>query len=149
MVSISQEKTLADPIVGACTMEDLTQGEFGEYFKEYYRPYQSDGDVIAELKPLVSELDITIVLGTWCHDSQVQVPRFFRVMEEAGFDLSRLELICVDTEKEFPGQDDRDLGIERVPTFIFYSEGEEIGRIVETPVQSLEEDFLILVEDIK
>jgi hypothetical protein len=33
------------------------------------------------------------------------------------------------------------LDIELVPTFIFYRKGMEIGRIVETPLQTMEEDI--------
>ena len=38
-----------------------------------------------------------------------------------------------------------DLKIERVPTFIFYRDGKEIGRIVENPSNSLVEDFLDII----
>jgi hypothetical protein len=36
------------------------------------------------------------------------------------------------------------MNIERVPTFIFKRGGEEIGRIIETPDESLEADMLKL-----
>ena len=35
--------------------------------------------------------------------------------------------------------------IEYVPTFIFYREDKEIGRIIETPILSLEEDMLAIL----
>jgi ribosomal protein L30E len=38
-----------------------------------------------------------------------------------------------------------DLKVERVPTFIFYRDGKEIGRIVENPQKSLVEDFLEII----
>ena len=34
------------------------------------------------------------------------------------------------------------LNIEKVPTFIFYKNGIEIGRIIESPEKSIEKDFL-------
>ncbi len=37
------------------------------------------------------------------------------------------------------------LKIERVPTIIFYRNGVELGRITETPVQSLEKDMEVIV----
>ena len=38
-----------------------------------------------------------------------------------------------------------DLDIELVPTFIFYRNGEELGRIVETPEDTLEKDLAEIV----
>jgi hypothetical protein len=38
-----------------------------------------------------------------------------------------------------------ELKVERVPTFIFYRDGKEIGRIIENPKTSLIEDFLEIV----
>jgi len=32
-------------------------------------------------------------------------------------------------------------GVENVPTFIFFRNGEELGRIIEAPDKSLEEDM--------
>ena len=34
------------------------------------------------------------------------------------------------------------MSIINVPTFIFYKDGEELGRIVEYPIQDLESDML-------
>ena len=42
--------------------------------------------------------------------------------------------------------DIEDLNIELVPTFIIYKKGEEIGRIVETPYDTLEEDIWKIVQ---
>jgi len=38
------------------------------------------------------------------------------------------------------------LDIKRVPTFIIYENGEEIGRIIETPKKSLEKDLEKIVK---
>jgi hypothetical protein len=50
-------------------------------------------------------------------------------------------MIAVDSKKQASGLDITAYDIERVPTFIIYKEGKEIGRIIETPVQSLEADL--------
>jgi hypothetical protein len=46
----------------------------------------------------------------------------------------------VDINKVAPLADYPALGIERVPTFIFYKNNSEAGRIIEVPVTSLEQD---------
>ncbi|MEM1407485.1 MAG: hypothetical protein AAGG59_11970, partial [Bacteroidota bacterium] len=44
-----------------------------------------------------------------------------------------------------PGREESGQNIHRVPTFIFHKNGEEIGRIVESPKESLEVDMLKIV----
>ena len=39
----------------------------------------------------------------------------------------------------------KDLKVERVPTFIFYKNNKEIGRIIENPKKDMAEDFLEIV----
>jgi len=46
------------------------------------------------------------------------------------------------TKKHALGREDKKFKIERIPTFIFLRNGKEIGRIIETPVKSLEEDWV-------
>ena len=63
-------------------------------------------------------------------------------MDEANFNYYYLEIIAVDRSRKTP--DDLQKGFEliRVPTFIFYKKGKEIGRFVEYPKKSVEADFL-------
>jgi hypothetical protein len=51
-------------------------------------------------------------------------------------------LIGVNREKQGLSDEAEELDIEFVPTIIFYKDGSEIGRIVETPAESLEKDLL-------
>jgi len=44
-----------------------------------------------------------------------------------------------------PGMDISALKIERVPTFIVYDGIKELGRIIETPAETLEEDLLMIL----
>lgn len=81
-------------------------------------------------------------MGSWCSDSQREVPRFYRIMDDAGITNDKIELISVNREKKVPGMDINNLRIERVPTFIIYDGIKELGRIIETPAETLEKDLL-------
>jgi thiol-disulfide isomerase/thioredoxin len=106
-----------------------------------YRDYHPDQAFMEELqKADFSELTITIVLGTWCPDSRREVPRFMKIIDLWGFPEEKIRFIGVDIDKIAPLQDYMELGIERVPTFIFYENNSEKGRIIEVPVTSLEQD---------
>lgn len=152
-VAISQEKnmTVTDPktgkpvLSGYCDKKGLKEGEFGEVYKQYYNSYDPDKEVIKEIKALKKDIEILVVLGTWCHDSKEQVPRFFKVVDKIWLLPKKIEIICVNTSKEAEGVDVSTYDIKRVPTFIFMKEGMEIGRIIETPIKSLEEDMLMIL----
>jgi thiol-disulfide isomerase/thioredoxin len=104
--------------------------------------YNPDETVIGQLrKSIGNDLSILIVLGTWCPDSRREVPRFMKIVEETGFPVERMEFVGVDITKLAPVGGYDTLNIERVPTFIFLRNKVEAGRIIETPVTSLEQDM--------
>ena len=129
-----------DLIVGKCERIELQKGEFGNYFIEEYKNYKPDRELLENIKNKFFNCSITIVLGTWCHDSQEQVPRFIKILDDVDYNTNYLEVICVDKEKIAGDYDISALNIEKVPTFIFYKNDKEVGRIIETPSNTLEID---------
>ncbi|TDQ06446.1 thioredoxin family protein [Pedobacter metabolipauper] len=145
-------KTIEDPtrnkkvMLNICTREGLVSfPEMKERYDVEYPNYKPDSTVIQELKPLVVDKKITIVLGTWCGDSKLQVPHFFKVMDELAISGKDVTIICVDGQKKAENGLLDNLNIERVPTIIFYEAGKEKGRIIETPAATLEKDMLSIL----
>lgn len=122
--------------------EGLQSGEFAESYTREYASYQPDNEIIDQLKIPLKDVHVIIVLGTWCGDSKDQVPRFLKILDKSGFETEKCTLIGVDSQKSARDIDVSVYDIERVPTFIFYRDEVEIGRIVETPSQTLESDAL-------
>jgi hypothetical protein len=134
-------------LCGTVDRNSLQTGDFGSYFFEEYSDYKPDQDVLNKLKNDLFSYTITIVLGTWCQDSQEQVPRIYKVLDKMDYNTALVRLICVDKEKTGCDTDISGLNIERVPTFIFYKDGNEVGRIIETPNQNLEKDMLSILSN--
>jgi len=101
--------------------------------------------IINALKPLLLNKRITIVWGSWCSDSKLHVPHFYQVLKEIGFPRSEVSLIGVDRDKKAESGSVEHLNIEKVPTFIVFDGDMELGRIVEQPTATLEEDLLQLL----
>jgi hypothetical protein len=63
--------------------------------------------------------------------------------------MKNLKIVAVDKRKDFykksPQGEEWGLNIRRVPTFIFYKNGREINRIIESPLATLEEDIISIV----
>lgn len=119
---------------------------FGEYYQQDYDIYKPDDAAIQQIAQRLTGISITIVLGSWCGDSREQLPRFMKVLDQSGFDFGQLQMIAVDSYKVGRAIDVSKLNIERVPTFIVLLNGKEIGRIVETPLETLETDLLKILQ---
>ena len=138
--------SFSDPttwILGYFQRSQLSREPHSEWFLKGYDAYQPSPDVIAKLRSVpVDGVTIKIVLGTWCPDSRREVPRFMRIANICEFPSALITFIGVDNSKNGPVGEFPSLMIERVPTFIIYKNNVEIGRIIENPATSLEQDIV-------
>lgn len=137
-----------DVLINTCTREGITSfPEFKSMFDPMYEAYMPDAATMIELKKLIKDQKIKIVFGTWCGDSKVNVPNFYKVLDALKFKEKNVELIAVDGNKKAENGLIEGLDIQRVPTFIITDQkGNEIGRIVEHPTTTLEGDFLAILK---
>jgi len=137
-----------DILINACTREGImTFPEFKEMYDPIYAAYIPDAATMIELKKLVKKEKIKIVFGTWCGDSKVNVPNFFKVLDALHFKEKNVDIIAVDGTKKAENGIIDGLNIQRVPTFIIYDKkGDELGRIVEGPKTTLEGDLLAILK---
>lgn len=135
-----------DILINACSRERLvTFPEFKEMYDPLYAAYTPDAATMIELKKLVKKEKIKIVFGTWCGDSKVNVPNFFKILDALQFKEKNVELIAVDGNKKAENGIIDGLEIKMVPTFIIYDQkGKELGRIIEGPKTTLEGDLLAI-----
>lgn len=133
-------------LIGYCTREAFQDTAFKDWFDEQYNNYQPDYEIIDQLEGKLEDISITIVMGTWCSDSREQIPAFYKILDDLNYPPDKVTLICVDRKKKGLSDEADDLNIELVPTIIFYRNGTEIGRITETPQESLEKDLLGIVK---
>lgn len=139
------EKTGKPMLVGLCTREVFADTNYSSWFSSGYQMYKPDSTIINELKSYLDNINITLVLGTWCSDSHDQVPNFFKIIDQTNFPEDRLTMICVDRNRKGISNEVDSLNIKLVPTFIFYKEGKELGRIEETPSDTIEKDMLAII----
>jgi len=135
-------------IIGVTQKEHFLQEPFKDWFDFGYDDYTVDSEVLKTLKPLLKKVTIKVFMGTWCGDSQEQVPVFYKILDEAGYQYKKFEMIGVNRSKKTPDHLEKGLDILRVPTFIFYKKGKEIGRIVEYPQESIEKDMFKILSDL-
>ena len=112
-----------------------------EVFKRNYDTYE----VTAGIDGLPADLKVTILFGTWCHDSEREVPRMLKLLAASGVKEDNISLISLDIRKEEPEGRAKALDVRFTPTFIFFSDDVELGRIIERPVESLQADIAEMV----
>jgi len=134
-------KTDKPMLIGYTTLDAFTDTSFSWWWNPEYNMYDVDSTEVEKLKVILKDIDITIVMGTWCSDSRVEVPHFYKILDEINYPREKVTLINVNREKQGLENEVEKLDIILVPTFIFYKAGEEIGRIVETPYETLEKDM--------
>lgn len=139
---IFDEQANQEILYGFCNIEGFTSGTFNEWFQTEYDNYLVDTETLSLInQEALDSLVITIVLGTWCSDSRREFPRFYKILENLNYMFDDLTIIAVNRAKEAENTPVDKLSIELVPTIIFYKQGTEIGRIIESPVFSLEKDI--------
>jgi hypothetical protein len=141
------EKSNSDILYGYTKLDAFQKEPYSYWYNFEHDEYQVDTVTIAKIKSLnLNHIEITIVMATWCSDSQREVPRLMKILESMGYDQNNLKIINVDREKFAKGTIVDKLKVEKVPTIIFYENNIELGRIIESPVVSLEKDMLKIFE---
>jgi len=144
---IKDPKTGKNMLIGISTKEAYQDSNFAKWFNFEYQDYNVDTNILNDHKAKIINKKIIIVLGTWCSDSKREMPRFFKILDYIKFPEDNLKIINVDRDKHAFDSEVEDLDIELVPTFIIYDKDKEIGRIIETPQESLEKDLVNIVNE--
>lgn len=142
---ITDEKSGKPMLIGLCDRTAFADTSFSWWFNSEYDNYSPDSTEVLKLSKIINDVKITIVMGSWCSDSRREVPHFFKILDKLGYDQKKLLLICVDRKKTAPTGEVEKPEIKLVPTFICTKDDKEIGRIVETPKETLEKDLVKIV----
>jgi thiol-disulfide isomerase/thioredoxin len=141
--SLPDYSNAASWLLGYFDPVQLREAPHSTWYIKGLNDYTYNESVLQILKGINTDnLNIKIVMGTWCPDSRREVPRFMKILDGWDFPINKVQFIGVDDSKRSPVGEYDGLGIQRVPTFIIYKNNSEAGRIIENPTTSLEQDIL-------
>lgn len=134
-------------IQGYATRDALNQNPFCDWFGYQYNAYTPDfaGLNPEAMKQALKNTDVVVFMGTWCGDSQREVPRLFKVLDALGVPETRVKIICLDGTKQDPLAYQSQQHIHHVPAIIFAKDGKELARITESPQLSMEVDMAQII----
>ena len=132
------------PIITGILNDTLFQTEWYTKWNDS-KDYQLNAEILKQLEQQkANDLHFLVYLGTWCEDSRKHVPVFLDLAKRLNW---KATLIGVNREKECPLDKKacKSWDIQFLPTFVVMRDDKEVGRIVETPAKSVEEDLLQLL----
>ena len=142
---VTAAKNKSGDLIGVANKESFNQAPYNSWFTQKFDSYKPDATTVSSLEVALKNVTIKGFMGTWCGDSRRETPHFYKILEASNFNFKNLELITVNRSKRTPDNLQEGLDIIRVPTFIFYKDGKELGRYVEYAKESLEKDMLKIV----
>jgi thiol-disulfide isomerase/thioredoxin len=132
---------------GPINMANLQSSKITSWFNPEFDRIDVDPQWVKNLKPHLKGLKIKIFMGTWCEDSQREIPHFFKLLNALEFDQNNLKMYAMSEEKTTPQNFEKGIEIYNVPTIVFYKNGNEMNRFVEFPVESLESDIGKIIKE--
>ncbi|GAB5400664.1 MAG: hypothetical protein Aureis2KO_22490 [Aureisphaera sp.] len=145
-VRVPDEEDGGEMLLGTINCKGLQEEPFNEWFAENYNLHVLDSTSVDSLAPLLKDVTIKTFMGTWCEDSQREVPALFKILDQVDYNDENVEMIAMTHEKTTPQEFEKDLNIEYVPTIIFYRDGKELNRIVEYAQETLEKDMIAILK---
>lgn len=139
-------------LLGQSTYERLNEAPFNQWYSSNENNYSAQKEDLETLKKSFNQIDsITVFMGTWCGDSKREVPRLTKTLKAIDFDFDKLKIICVNNAynnyKQSPENEQAGQNIHRVPTIILHNNKNEVGRIVEEPIVTMEKDLVAIINN--
>jgi hypothetical protein len=123
---------------GVISSEDLLS-QYPEFAAEF-QAYQASEQEISAIRKIRGK-SLLVLFGTWCHDSEREVPRLLKLLAQSQVQVGELKLVGLNYHKQDDEGLHRRFKVRYTPTIILLDGEKELGRIVEKPIVSLSEDL--------
>ena len=136
-------------LIGYCNREAYNIERYKRWFDNWYEKQEPEAYILDKLnKEFLKNIEITIFAATWCGACRVETARFYKIFDTLQLAFDNVTVLYLNRQKKIPGLDITAYNVDHVPTFIFYQNKKEIGRIVEQPKDTLEADLLEIQDKI-
>ena len=127
LVEQPNEKSLK----GIISREVLQNDTSFHWYAQNLKGYKPNTAALEGLKNNKDSIQLLAFMGTWCEDSHFIIPKFYSLLDSAGFSADRVTLVGVDRQKKTISHLAEALNVKNVPTIIVLKNGKEVGRVVE------------------
>ena len=120
-----------------------------KWFPKNYDLYKSDIFLSENNFDNIDNFIIELYMGVTCHDSEREIPRLIKILDEINFPDNQLNIFLLKRDKTSDYEYEKGKNITNTPTIIFYKDSIEINRIVEFPIETLERDIYKIINEIE
>jgi len=118
------------PLVGPTGADEITR--HSPIYRKGAEAYTPAAEDISFLRSYRTPVEIEVFFGTWCPHCKVLVPKFMKTIQVTANPSLRISYHGV--PQGFGSYDPaRAKNVQGIPTFIFYKDGKEVGRIPGEP----------------
>jgi len=120
LVNAQEKSNINGNLIGYLKKSDFLNRKHKNWFSKNYDNYTPDPKIVQKIKKKLNNISIKSFIGSWCHDSKRELPRFYKIMELAGFNLENdFKMIGITIGKKTPTNLQKGFAINHTPTFIF------------------------------
>ena len=144
-ISCTTTKKAVNPnqmMIGDISKKDFKKAPYKDWFDKEYNSYALDKNSLDKIKSKIKTKKVLVFFGSWCSDSRREVPRFIKILDYLNIKYRKVHITGLDRTKKAPNYQDNIYNIQYVPTFIIFDGLKEMGRIIETPEETLELDLV-------
>ena len=120
-----------------------------KWFPKNYDSYKSDIFLSENNFDNINNFIIELYMGITCHDSEREIPRLIKILDEINFPDNQINIFLLKRDKTSDYEYEKGKNITNTPTIIFYKDSIEINRIVEFPIETLERDIYKIINEIE
>lgn len=133
-------------LVGPCALHQVDSLGTYAWLEEGVKKYKLDSNAVKALKNKMTGYKLVAFGGTWCEDTQLLMPNFYKIVKALALPSNQVDVHWVDRAKRGLYFETEFYDIQFVPTFIIMKGPREVGRIVESvSKESLEQELLYLI----
>ncbi|OKY26271.1 thioredoxin family protein [Thalassotalea sp. PP2-459] len=137
-------------LLAGCALNDTEQMAEGDIsrqqllssqvqFSNGYHQFHLSEEKTALIREWPDSTHFDVYFGTWCHDSEREVPKLLKIMDvNKAFSH---QLIALNYQKTEAKGRAKKAGVQFTPTIVIYVDDQEIGRIIERSRKSLVDDI--------
>ena len=111
------------------------------------RQDKASAEVINAINMIEEETQIRAFFGTWCHDSQREIPYLLQLMQSVDNHKVTFDLVGLDRQKQESTEQAKAANIKYTPTIVVYQNGKELGRIVEKTSKPIGQELLSIIDE--
>lgn len=130
--------------IGKCSFDDLSEEASFDWMSLIGDTYNPNSETVETLKKILPQYHFVIFMGTWCEDTRELLPKLYKTLLLSRC-YTNYTMYALDRNKQSPAHKEQEYRVSNLPTIIVQKDGKEIGRIVETISEPIEEVLLKIV----